>query len=154
MEKDLRPHPKVTPRPFRFRALGPIIRAAGLGPWTASFVMLFVIASMTLAMAEPGVRGLGDAAWILFQAVSTIGFGDIAVNSIPGRAAVVLLSVYSIFYLALITGAVVSFCQERMRASRDESVARFIDQLEHLPELSHEELVDLSQKVKRLDGRR
>ena len=70
------------------------------------------------------------------------------------RGAAIVLSVYSVFFLALITGVVVSYCSERMAARRDESVAQFIDQLEHLPELSRDELAELSEKVKRIDARR
>jgi voltage-gated potassium channel len=36
-----------------------------------------------------------------------------------------------------------------MRVRRDESVAYFLDQLEHLPDLSKEELADLSEKVRK-----
>ena len=39
-----------------------------------------------------------------------------------------------------------------MRARRGESIAHFLDQLEHLPELSTEELAELSEKVKRFKG--
>jgi flagellar biosynthesis chaperone FliJ len=37
---------------------------------------------------------------------------------------------------------------ERMSAHRNESAAQFIDQLEHLPELSPEELEKLSKQVR------
>lgn len=82
--------------------------------------------------------------------------GDFTCTSLVGRGAAIVLSVYSVFFLALVTGAVVSYCQERMAARRDESVAHFIDQLEHLPELSRVELAGLSEKVKvkRIDDRR
>ena len=87
----------------------------------------------------------------MFQVVTTIGLGDYTCVSVVGRVVAIVLSVYSVFFLALITGAVVSYCQERMRAQRNESVAKFIDQLEHLPERSHEELVALSEKVKKFN---
>ena len=90
----------------------------------------------------------------MFQVVTTIGLGDYTCVSVAGRICAILLSVYSVFYLALITGAVVSYCQERLKAHQNESAAHFIDQLEHLPELSHEELVDLSKKVKRIHRER
>ena len=41
-----------------------------------------------------------------------------------------------------------------MNARRDASVAHFLDQLEHLDEMSHEELKELSEKVKRFDAQR
>ena len=144
----------LKPQRLRFRAVLPVIRAAGLVPWAVVFAIGFALAACVVAACEPGIGGFGDAAWLMFQVVTTIGLGDFTCTSLPGRLAVVVLSVYSVFFLALITGAVVSYCQERMAARRDASVAHFIDQLEHLPELSHDELVELSEKVKRLDRRR
>lgn len=139
----------ANPVPFRFRVIGPVIKAAGLVPWTILFTVLFILASIIVAVAEPAIGGFENALWLMFQVVTTIGLGDFTCTSFPARAATVVLSVYSVFFLATITGAVVSYCQERMRVRQNESVAHFIDQLEHLPELSREELTELSEKVKR-----
>ena len=139
---------------MRFRAIWPVIRAAGLVPWTITFAVLFVIASAVVAASEPSINSFTNATWLMFQVVTTIGLGDYTCASTIGRIAAIVLSVYSVFFLALITGAVVSYCQESMRARRNDSIAAFIDQLEHLPELSHEELVELSEKVKKFDRRR
>jgi voltage-gated potassium channel len=136
------------------RAIGLIIKASGLLPSTIAFIALFLVCSVLVALFEPNVNGFANSLWFMFQVVTTIGLGDFTATSFVGRAAAVVLSVYSVFFLALITGAVVSYCQERMAARRDESVAHFIDQLEHLPELSRDELAELSEKVKRIDGRR
>ena len=138
------------PAPMRIRTILPVIRAAGLISWTVVFVAIYCVAVLAVSFAEPSIGGFSNAAWLMFQVVTTIGLGDFTCTSAIGRIATVVLSVYSVFFLALITGAVVSYCQERMKARRNESVAHFIDQLEHLPELSHDELVDLSEKVKRV----
>ena len=130
------------------RTLALVIWAAGLGTWTIVFVALFLVSALVVMLCEPGVGDFGNALWFLFQVVTTIGLGDYSATSFMGRIAVVVLSVYSVFFIALITGAVVNFCAERMKARLNDSVSHFIDQLEHLPELSHEELVELSEKVK------
>jgi voltage-gated potassium channel len=140
---------RIEPAPLKFRAILPVIRAAGLVRWTILFVILFFVVSFVVTQTDPAIGGFGNAVWLMFQVVTTIGLGDFTCTSIISRVASVILSIYSVFFLALITGAVVSYCQERMNARRNESVAHFIDQLEHLPELSHEELVELSDKVKR-----
>lgn len=142
---------QVAVKPLKIRAIIPVIRAAGLVPWTVAFVALFFAATLIVDLSEPTLDGLGNAAWLMFQVVTTIGLGDFTCTSIIGRAAAIVLSTYSVFFLALITGAVVSYCQERMNARRNASVAHFIDQLEHLPELSREELAELSEKVKEFD---
>ena len=137
-------------RPFlNFRVIGLVIRASGLGTWTTVFIVLFFASSVMVSMFEPGVGGFGNAMWLMFQVVTTIGLGDFTAVSFIGRAAVVVLSFYSVFYLALITGAVVILCTESMSARRDASIAHFLYQLEHLPELSTEELTALSEKVKK-----
>jgi len=140
-------------QPLKIRMILPVIRAAGLVTWSVAFVILFLVASTLVTVFEPGIGNFGNAAWLMFEVVTTIGLGDFTCVSAVGRCVVVVLSLYSVFFLALITGAVVSFCQESMNVRRNESVAHFIDQLEHLPELSHEELVDLSEKVKKFDKR-
>lgn len=140
-------------RSLNYRAIWPVIRAAGLVPWAIAFVVLFLVASFVVAQFEPGIGGFGNAVWLMFQVVTTIGLGDFTCTSIVGRIAAIVLSLYSVLFLALITGAVVSYCTERMNARRNASVAQFLDQLEHLPELSHEELVELSEKVKKVGNR-
>ena len=135
------------------RAVLPVIRAAGLGPWAIAFVVLFIVASLVVAEVEPHIDGFGNATWLMFQVVSTIGLGDYTCATSIGRAMAMLLSAYSILFLALITGVMVSYCNERMRFQRDTSIAHFIDQLEHLPELSPEELAALSEKIKRFRHR-
>ena len=134
------------------RAIGLISKGSGLLPSTIAFIALFLVCSVLVALFEPNVNGFANSLWFMFQVVTTIGLGDFTATSFVGRAAAVVLSVYSVFFLALITGVVVSFCSERMRARRGESIAHFLDQLEHLPELSTEELTELSEKVKSLKG--
>ena len=136
--------------PMKFRAIGPVIKAAGLVRWTIVFAVLFIVSAIVVVFAEPAISTFRDAAWLMFQIVTTIGLGDLTCVSFLGRLFSVILSVYSVLYLALITGAIVSYCTERMRNRRDESVAHFLDQLEHLPELSNDELVEISNKVKKM----
>lgn len=137
---------------LRVRAILLIIRAARLVPWTVVFAALFIIGSFIVFMAEPAITSYGDSAWLLFQIVTTIGLGDYTCTTHIGRITVVLLSVYSVFFFALITSGAVSYCIERMRAHRDESVSNFIYQLEHLPDLSKEELEELSAKIRKFDA--
>jgi len=137
-------------KPMKLRAIVPVIKAAGLVPWTIMFAILFVISAIVVNVAEPAITSFRDSAWLMFQVVTTIGLGDITCVTFVGRLFAIILSVYSVLFLALITGAFVSYCTERMRYRRDKSVAHFLDQLEHLPELSHDELVAISEKVKRL----
>lgn len=135
---------------FRPRILLSVIRMAGLLPMTVAYVLLFILSSFVLVGVEPSIVRLEDAGWFLFMVITTVGLGDFTCVTYFGRLVTIVLSFCSVFYIALVTGAVVSYCGEVMRARRDESIAAFLDQLEHLPELSHEELVEISERVKRL----
>lgn len=145
------PAPDNKPQPLKPRVVWLVIRTAGLVPSTIAFAVLFLLASLAVTLAEPDIGSFGDAAWLMFQVVTTIGLGDYTCVSGIGRFFAVVLSLYSVFYLAVITGAVVSYCTERMHARRDQSIARFLDQLEHLDELQKSELTELSEKVKRFN---
>ena len=133
------------------RVLWQVIRAAGLVQSTIVFLVLYCVSSLAVSWAEPQVGQLPDAFWLMFQVVTTIGLGDFTCNTLVGRTATIVLSLYSVFFLALLTGAVVSYCTESIRAKRDESIAEFVDQLEHLPDLSHDELALISEKVKNFE---
>lgn len=142
------------PSPLKFRIALLVIRAAGLVQWTIVFIALFILASVVIALVEPTVDTVPNAAWLMFQVVTTIGLGDFTCTSVLGRFMVIAVSIYSVFYLALVTSVLVSYSQERMRLRRDESVAHFIDQLEHLSDLNQQELNELSEKVRRFEANR
>ena len=103
----------------RLRMLVEIERQAGFGPITCLFVVVFLLCSLAVWLADPVANTFGDGMWFSFQAVSTIGFGDVTAAGPVARIATVLLSVVSIFYIALITGVVVSYCNAMLRQRQE-----------------------------------
>ena len=57
-------------------------------------------------------------------------------------------AIYSLFVVAIATGVVVNFYTQMVELQRKETLAMFMDQLERLPELSREELENISRKVR------
>ena len=53
-----------------------------------------------------------------------------------------------LFAFAIATGVVVNFYTQMVELQRKETLAMFMDQLERLPELSREELENISRKVR------
>lgn len=102
---------------LNFRLFRTAFKGSGLGHATVLFCCAFVMCAMLLALFELGIDRIGDALWCCFETVSTIGFGDVLVQTALGRVMVVLLSVASIFYLAVLTAFFVNYCSEAMRAS-------------------------------------
>lgn len=99
-------------------------------------------------LADPVANTFGDGMWFSFQAVSTIGFGDVTAAGPVARIATVLLSVVSIFYIALITGVVVSYCNAMLRQRQEGTLAHFAENLERLDEMTPDELASFCERVK------
>ena len=138
----------------RLRMLVEIERQAGFGPFTCVFAIAFFACSVAVWLADPIANTFGDGVWFSFQAVSTIGFGDVAAAGPVARVATVVLSVVSIFYIALITGVVVSYCNAMLRARQEGTLAHFAENLERLDEMTPEERSAFCARVKEYRRRR
>ena len=79
---------------------------------------------------------------------STVGFGDIIAKTIIGRILTVLLSVLTIFVVALVTGVVVAFYNDIVSMQYKAVKAEALDKLENLDKLTKEELKALSEQIK------
>ena len=138
----------------RLRMLMEIERQAGFGPITCVFLAVFMLCSVVVWLADPATNTLGDGMWFSFQAVSTIGFGDITAAGPAARIVTVALSIVSIFYIALITGVVVSYCNAMLKARQEGTLAHFMENLERLDDMTPEELATFSKRVKEYRARR
>lgn len=118
------------------------------------YLIVYVVFSLVIWMFDPDIKDLSDALWFTFETATTIGYGDILVDSDIGRILTVILSIYSIAVVAIFTGVIAGFYVEIMKLRAHESATEFLDELERLPELSHEELVSLSERAKRFRMRR
>ena len=114
-------------------------------------VFLFVSAAI-IQLVEPDINHYGDALWYCYAVLSTAGFGDIVAITFIGKLVSVLVTIYTIFVVAIVTGVVVNYygqIVEMQRMQRRETAMMFLDKLERLPELSKEELEDISKRVKK-----
>ena len=78
----------------------------------------------------------------------TIGYGDYVVVTPIGRIIVVVATVYQLVLFALLTGVIIGNYQEILRYRKQEKVMSFLDKMEHLTEMSREELAELQEKVR------
>lgn len=128
-----------------------ILKRTGTLKMLVSFIVFYCAASAAIWLFEPNVYTIGDGFWYCFVAFTTIGFGDIVALTRLGRIITVLVSVYGIVVTAMIPGVVVSYYMEFMKIKEKETVSLFFERLEHLSELSHEELTELSDKIKKFN---
>ena len=133
---------------FNIRTLVDILRHAGFGPVTCVFALVFMICSCAVWLADSDTLTLGDGMWFSFEVVSTIGFGDVSAVRPVARIATIVLSVFSIFYIALITGVVVSYCTTMVKARQEGTLEKFASNLQRLDQMTPDELADFSRRVK------
>lgn len=115
----------------------------------AFIISLFVVAAIITAV-EPKINSYGDGLWYTFVACTTIGFGDFAAATTIGRILTVYMALHEIIMVAVIPGVVVSYYLEVIHRRENEKLMDFLDTLEHLPDMSKEELADISTKIKKL----
>ena len=130
-----------------------VLKNTGTLKMFTSFLVFYCISSVILWLVEPNITTLGDGFWYSYVAATTIGFGDLYAITHIGRLITVLVSVYCIVVTAMIPGVVVSYYMEYLKIREKETISLFLEKLEHLPELSAGELVELSDKVKNFNAK-
>lgn len=113
-----------------------------------SFVLFVIIAACVLVAVEPQIQTFGDGLWYCFVASTTIGFGDIYAVTAIGRIVTVVVAIYGIMVVAMVPGVVLAYYLEYIKEAETRTVSVFMEQLELLPELSEDELREISQRVK------
>lgn len=119
-----------------------------------SYLIFVLLDAVLIWLVDPSVKSYVDSLWYCCSTISTAGYGDVVVTSFIGKIATIALMIYSILVVAIITGVVVNFYNQLIKNRQNGTIAEFVDKLERLPELSQEELVDLSEKVIQFQKRR
>lgn len=124
-----------------------ILRQTKTVRFLVSFAVVFTILSLLIMAVDPNINTLSDAIWFGFMVVTTIGFGDLTVASLLGRLLTVMLGLYGILAIGFITGVGASWLFEKVKENGSGSVTSMVYQLEHLDQLSDEQIQSLSDKV-------
>ncbi|HCJ95671.1 MAG TPA: two pore domain potassium channel family protein [Ruminococcaceae bacterium] len=128
-----------------------ILKRTGALKFLTTYIIIFAGVSIGVWIVEPNIKTPIDSVWYCFSVATTIGFGDITAVTILGRAMSIFLSICSILIIAVVPGIITSYYIESTKIKENESIAKFLDDLEHLPELSKEDLQSLSKKVKKFN---
>ncbi len=113
-----------------------------------AYLLILVVSAVVLWRIEPGVETIGDGLWYCFIASTTVGFGDIYAVTMIGRIVTVFVTVCGILTVAMVPGVVLAYYLEFIKAAERETASVFLEKLETLPELSKEELKEISERVK------
>ena len=136
------------------RMLRKAFQTAGADKIIGSYLIVFFVCAIPIWLIEPHIHSYIDSLWFCFASATSIGYGDVVAVTLVGRIITVVLSVYSIAVIAIVTAVITSFFTDLARFRANESVREFVDELEHLPELSKEELENLSQRVEDFQKKR
>ena len=128
-----------------------ILKRTGALKFLTTYIIIFAGVSIGVWIVEPNIKTPIDSVWYCFSVATTIGVGDITAVTILGRAMSIFLSICSILIIAVVPGIITSYYIESTKLKEQESIAKFLDDLEHLPELSKEDLQSLSEKVKKFN---
>ena len=134
----------------RVGLLWKVIRRLHFDKILYGFLAWILIASAIILFTEPGITKFGDAIWFVFVASTSIGFGDFVTVTFIGRLLTVLSTLYEIVIAAMFSGVVVSYYLELVHRREDEILSGYLDKLEHLTELSPEELKQIEDKVREM----
>lgn len=134
----------------KIRVLAIILKRTKADRVLSGFLLFLFAAALIIQIVEPDINRYVDALWYCYAVISTAGFGDVVAVTFIGKVCSVLLTIYSMFVLAIVTGVVVNFYSQVVETHSKETLTPLMDQLEHLPELSKEELEAISQTIKKL----
>ena len=134
----------------RIKIFWQVVKDCRLDKAFIGFVILFFAGSLVLLIREPDIHTYGEAMWVFFVASTTIGYGDYTVVSHIGRILVVVATIYQLILTALLTGVIIGHYQEIMEYRKKEVVKNFFYKMEHLTELSREELEEIQNNVRKL----
>ncbi len=140
-------------RAKRYRILRQVLRHTGADRIWVGFIVQILITAAVIWVREPDINTYGKALWYCYAVVTTIGFGDVTVQHFLSRVLSVLLSVDAALVIALVTGVVVNYYTQITAVRNKETLSAFVDKLEHLPELSREELEEVSRRVRDFQNR-
>lgn len=134
----------------KLRILWMILKRTHTTKIACSYIIAFFVVALVIQMVEPGISTYGESLWYCYVATATIGFGDIVAVTIIGRILTIYISLHATLFLAIIPAVIVSYYLEVVHRRERESASVILDKLEHLPDMSREELQQIADKVKQI----
>ena len=127
----------------KLRILHTVLKKTNADKIVAGFVVFLFASAFIILISEPDITRYSDALWYCYSVFSTVGFGDIVATTFITKVLSVIITIYTLFAVAVVTGVVVSFYNSCVEQQFKESKEVFLDKLKRLPQLSHEELVEI-----------
>lgn len=133
----------------KLKLLFQILRTTGMLAVVETFLVFLFIAGYLVIILEPNINNISDSVWYLFASFTTIGYGDFVAVTDLGRIVTIVVSLYGILVVAFIPAIIINYSTEFNKRKSCETMTELHDKLEKLPELSKEELQEISEKFKK-----
>lgn len=133
----------------RLKVLKDVLKKTHTYKIVLAFLAFFFLIALIIWIDDPAIHTYRQSVYYCFMIASSVGNGDVIVSTQLARILTMVLSIYSLFALAIITGVVVSYYNAYTQMQFKDSIESFMEQLEQLPELSKEELTEISEKIKK-----
>lgn len=138
----------------KLRILGRLMKHTGADRILLGFLFFYIVCAFIIWLTEPQISTFWDAVWYCYAVITTVGFGDVVVTSHLSRIISMILSAYAVLVIAIITGVVVNYYNQIMEMRQSETITAVLDRLEQLPEMSKDELEELSGRIKTMRNHR
>lgn len=96
----------------RYKILWHILTVTGFTTFISSFILYLFVASGILLWVEPDFTTYGDSLWYSFVTSTTLGYGDMLVETTIGRIVSILLALYGLLFFGCLSSIVVSYYTE------------------------------------------
>lgn len=135
----------------RLRVLRNILVRTKTDKILIAYVVFVLLSALLIVLFDPAITSYADALWYCYAVISTAGFGDVVATTFVSKILSLLVTMYSTIVIAIVTGVVVNFYTQIIEMQQKETITAFMDKLEHLENMSKEELKEISAKVKKFN---
>ena len=135
----------------RLRVLRNILVRTKTDKILIAYVVFVLLSALLIVLVDPAITSYADALWYCYAVISTAGFGDVVATTFVSKILSLLVTMFSTIVIAIVTGVVVNFYTQIIEMQQKETITAFMDKLEHLENMSKEELKEISAKVKKFN---
>lgn len=114
-----------------------------------SFIGVYVLGCVLIWITEPGITNLGDAFWLGFNIVTSIGLGDYTVKAFIPRIIAVVMGLGGAVIVAFLPSLITSYYTEKISLTRDETIEQHYDDLMNLGKMSQEQRKTLARTLQK-----
>ena len=133
----------------KWKLLRGVLRKTHTYKIIVAFFAVFFLIALIIWLNDPAIHTYRQSIYYCFMIASSVGNGDVIVSTTLARILTMFLSVYSLFAIAIVTGVVVSYYNAYTQMQFKDSIESFTEKLEQLPDLSEDELREISDAVKK-----